>query len=529
MDIIHEQEENYLPLNMNETSQSSPLLSYKLDKYRKFYHPIESPLLKLQNMEGDPSLTMVDFPEISSKDSSLILMSDSIEKKPLRIEFKDIHLKDIKDVILSPSPRSKKKAINAKSEEKKKLKSAKSCLFGIFNKKDSKEVKKWWINSPQYFSIIATTYHSFKYFELPPYNPMAKCLSYFKKFPKLEDLSINVETFAELGQNNTLLIRNLISMQKISNIRDLRIVSFPGEKTLWHGPAFLFNAVMGFNMRDDENEATNSRLEIWHRFRSYFDRGAFQDELIDIIKTINIRLKEEKLEVLHLILSSSFRITDKILSAIEENLTVFLRDVSEFKLLISGRSITNYGVKNLCEHIESLNPKKIKSFHFFLDYRSNSITEQGILSVCHTILKLAETNIIEYLSLGFLSTNLRDNDMVLLGDALRLLSKTLRSLVIIVSGNMTDNGLNKLLDGVLDGPYLRKICLGFMGSNLTGNKDFLINILEAIKKKAISSSLYLFHFYFNNTKGVRNLMLEGVMKEKLGIYKEVELETYIFC
>ena len=525
MNKLSEDEENYLPVNMNETSQSSPLLSYKLDKYSRFYHPLESPLINLQSLDH-----ISENPDPSNQSSPLLTpsLNPYEEKKTMiRKEFIDIH---IREVILSPSPRSKKKVQEPKFEEKKnsnKLKTAKSCLFGIFKKKDSKELKKWWINS-QFISIIATNYHSFKYMELPIENPAQKCLAFFKKFPKLEDLSINIETFAELGVNNTILIRNLITMRKITNILDLRIVSFPGEKTLWHGPAFLFNSVMGFNMREEDNESSNNRFEIWHRFRSYFDRGAYQEELMDILNTINIRLKDEKIEVLHLILASNLRITDKLLKTIEETLNVFLKGLSEFKLLVSGRNMSNDGIKSLCETIETINPRKIKSFHFLLDYRSTYITEIGILSVCRTILKLAEINIIEYLSLGFLSNNLKDNEMTLLGDALRLLSKTLRSLVLIISGNMTNKGLLRVLEGVLEGPYLKKICLGFMGMNIEGNKKFMGYLIDVIEKKARNGGLYLFHLYLNDSSGVRNEMIEGFIKEKIGIYKEIDLETYIF-
>ena len=119
--------------------------------------------------------------------------------------------------------------------------------------------------------------------------------------------------------------------------------------------------------------------------------------------------------------------------------------------------------------------------------------------------------------------------MTLLGDALRLLSKTLRSLVLIISGNMTNKGLLRLLEGVLEGPYLKKICLGFMGMNIEGNKKFMGYLIDVIEKKARNGGLYLFHLYLNDSSGVRNEMIEGFIKEKIGIYKEIDLETYIFC
>lgn len=70
MQKIQEEDENYLPANLNETSLSSPLLSYKLDKYNRFYHPIErSPLIKLQSLGSDNDIP--ENPEPVLQDSPL--------------------------------------------------------------------------------------------------------------------------------------------------------------------------------------------------------------------------------------------------------------------------------------------------------------------------------------------------------------------------------------------------------------------------------------------------------------------------
>ena len=523
-DLSNMDEENYQTHNISETNQSSPMLSYKLNKYRRFFHPITADnLIKLVILEKPQNPEYIqDIPE-SPLVSPKLGQANNSENEYLRNEFKKFN---IKDAILSPSPRSKKKA-NANSTQKiheKTIKSHKSC-FSLFKLKSNKELKKWWINSPS-LSIIATTYHSFKYYELQPESSTVKCLTYFKKFPKCEDLSINIESFAELGEASTILIKNLITMKKMHKIIDIRFVTFPGEKTLWHGPAFLFNSVMGFNMDEECIEGSN-RLELWHRFRSYFDRGAFQSELIEILTTINIRLKEEKLQILHLIFSSHTRINDDFIPYINETLQIYLKNLKEFKLLISSRQLSNLGIQKLCQNIDNISPKNLKSFHIFIDYRSKNITDIGIMSLCKTLLGLAENNIIEYLSLGFLSNSIKDLELMLMGDALRMLSKNVRSLVLIIAGNMSDEGILKLLDGLFEGPYLRKISLGFMGSELKGSKVFN-SLVQILAKKTKNGKLSVFHLYYNNNLGVRNEQVEQWIKNELG-NSELEMETYIFC
>lgn len=507
--------------NMNEISQSSPMLSYKVDKYHRFFHPINSESLLKLIIPSKPSKEPITDTTLSP----LKFKQNLSETELLKNEFKKFN---IKDGILSPSPKTKRKLLPKTEERKKpkKMKISRSFCLGLFSHSSSKELKKWWINSV-HLSVIGTTYHNnFKYFELNEDSLYSQCITNFKKFPRCEDISINIETMAELSQESTVLIRNLITLKKMHRVIDIRFISFPGEKTLWHGPAFLFNSVMGFNKNEEYVEGSN-RLEIWHRFRSYYDRGAFQYELIDVLVTLNIRLYEEKVQILHLILASHYRIRDEIIPHINDTLKCFLKNLIEFKLLLSSRQLTNIGLKNLCSCIDSISPKNLRSFHIFLDYRSKNITEIGIMSLCKTLLAMAENNIIEYLSLGFLSQSLSDQELSIIGEALRMLSKNLRSLVLIlVGGGMTDEGVLKLLDGVLDGLYLRKVSLGLMGSNLKGNSA-LGFLADKMEKKSKNGSLNVFHLYFNNNKG-RNEEAEKDIKKRIGSV-EVDIETYIFC
>ena len=491
----------------NETSQSSPLLSYKLDKYRRFFHPI-----------SPHSLLQLVIPlKISSTHEALV-------QSPLISPFENELLKElknfsIKEAVLSPSPLKRHQA----DKDKKPLSFLKKARNCFFSQKSDKELRKWWISS-QLISVIGTTYHSsFKYFELSPAN-YDKCLYFYKKFPKCEDLSINIETFAELGPDATSLIRKIVNIRKMRKICDIRFVSFPGENTLWHGPAFLFNSVMGFN-REDCCEGCQ-RLEIWHRFRSYFDRGAYQKELIEILSEINARFAKEKVTTLHLILASHLRLDDGIIDCLNASFEKYLRNLKEFKLFLSSCMISDKGLERLCGKIEEINPQALKSFHVFLDYRSKNISNIGILAIIKTILRIAEKNIVEFLSVGFLGNELKDQELAVIGEALRMVSKNLRSLVIIIAGNVTDAGIISLLDGVFEGNYLKKICLGFMGPGLKGEKSlrFLTEIME---KKAKNGNLQVFHLYFNNKKGVRNEEREREIKGRLEGCGEIE--TYLFC
>lgn len=517
------EEENFYTNNINETSQKSPLISYKVNKYSRFYHPIspkntfplEFHLLPVEKSEN-ASENMHESATISSNES---------DNEPLIFhEFKKFI---IKDGSLSPSPEIRKKKVLKEAETKSKnMKYTKSFCFGLIKVNALKELKKWWISSPD-FNVICTTYDSQKHIKLDKESEFNKITKRFKKFPSCIDLSINLETFAEMGEKYSIAIRNILSFKKMDKVKDIRFVSFPGEKNLWHGPAFLFNAVMGFNKFNDTEEG-NHRLEIWHRFRSYFDRGCFQKELIEILMAINNYFKEEKVQILHLILASNLRINDKIINHINEILSSFLQNLIEFKLFISSNQITDKGIQEICKNINNICPVKLKAFHLFLDYRSNHISEYSVINVCRTLLQLAENNVIEYLSLGFISINLRDSDLIIIAEALKMISKTLRSLVLIIVGHINDEGLMKLLDKVLEGPYLKRICLGFMGP-LLGNYDFLRFLCNKIAYKREIGCLNVFNLYYNNKKGGKNEEMENLFKKKIQTDGKVDMETYIFC
>lgn len=493
------EEEDYSPVS----EEKSPLFSYKLDKYHQFYHPISvQPLLKLHETSANSSEIFQDF------DSFLI-----------------------KDVPLSPSPQLK-----ASNPAKQRLKVSKSFCFGLIKLQMSKELRECAVFSKS-FSVIATTFHGSKHCELKDTaDSLRKCVKKVQRFPLCEDLSVNVETFAELQEPATSAICSVFSLRKLQKVKDLRLVSFPAEKLLWHGPAFLFNSVMGFNKPEPVAEIPQ-RLELWHRFRGCFEQGALQSECLRLLDAASSAYDCEKLEVLHVILASYQRIGDKLLETLRRTLKSFLKELQELKILLSSEFLTDEGVCGgpLAE-IKAAEPQKLKSFHFFLDVRTNQrVSAKTLLNLCRTLLGLSQTCALQYLSLGFLSNFLQAGELCCVAETLRRISKSLRSLVLVFLGNFCDEDIEKLAESFADAPNLKRICLGFMSSSLKNPEKGLGFLAEKLAEKHKRGALRVFHVYYNNRKGgSRNEKLEELLRNKicasgLGLGEEIDVETYFFC